>query len=188
MSRTEFPEDKKINLMLVVPMLHQGGFERVCVKTARLLAPLYNVTIAVFDLSDAAFDLEGLHVEELGIGAADSRIAKILNVPRRVRALKKLKREALRILAPMLNVSYDQLRQRARRRRLRVAAASAIMDDEARKAEYQALEKKIISEDAAWIPLYADMHLYCRGSRVASFTPQWAGFTDFYGIDVELQK
>ena len=72
MSRTEIPEDKKINLMLVVPMLHQGGFERVCVKTARLLAPLYNVTIAVFDLSDAAFDLEGLHVEELGIGAADS--------------------------------------------------------------------------------------------------------------------
>ena len=70
----------------------------------------------------------------------------------------------------------------------RVAAASAIVDDEARKAEYQALEKKIISEDAAWIPLYADMHLYCRGSRVASFTPQWAGFTDFYGIDVELQK
>ncbi len=93
MSRTEIPEDKKINLMLVVPMLHQGGFERVCVKTARLLAPLYNVTIAVFDLSDAAFDLEGLHVEELGIGAADSRIAKILNVPRRVRALKKLKRK-----------------------------------------------------------------------------------------------
>ena len=77
MSITGFPEDKKINLMLVVPMLHQGGFERVCVKTARLLAPLYNVTIAVFDLSDAAFDLEGLHVEELGIGAADSRIAKI---------------------------------------------------------------------------------------------------------------
>ncbi len=93
MSRTEIPEDKKINLMLVVPMLHQGGFERVCVKTARLLAPLYNVTIAAFDLSDAAFDLEGLHVEELGIGAADSRIAKILNVPRRVRALKKLKRK-----------------------------------------------------------------------------------------------
>ncbi len=70
----------------------------------------------------------------------------------------------------------------------RVAAASAIVDDEARKAEYQALEKKIISEDAAWIPLYADMHLYCRGPRVASFMPQWAGFTDFYGIDVELQK
>ena len=40
-------------------------------------------------------------------------------------ALNKLRREALRILAPILGVSYDQLRQRARRRRLRIAAASA---------------------------------------------------------------
>ena len=50
----------------------------------------------------------------------------------------------------------------------------------------QALEQKIISEDAAWIPLYASMHLWCRGPRVASFTPQWAGFTDFYVTDVVL--
>ena len=68
----------------------------------------------------------------------------------------------------------------------RVAAAPAIVDDAARMAEYQALEQKIIGEDVAWIPLYAAMHLYCRGQRVASFTPQWAGFTDFYGIDVVL--
>ena len=40
-------------------------------------------------------------------------------------ALKKLRREVLRVLAPMLGVSYDQLRQRARRRRLRIAAASS---------------------------------------------------------------
>ena len=69
----------------------------------------------------------------------------------------------------------------------RVAAAPAIIDDAARMAEYQALEKKIIGEDAAWIPLFADMHLYCRGERVESFTPQWAGFSDFFGIDVVLK-
>jgi peptide/nickel transport system substrate-binding protein len=68
----------------------------------------------------------------------------------------------------------------------RVAAAPAIIDDNERMAEYQALEQKIIGEDAAWIPLYAAMHLYCRGPRVASFTPQWAGFTDFYVTDVVL--
>jgi len=68
----------------------------------------------------------------------------------------------------------------------RVAAAPAIVDDAARMAEYQALEQKIIGEDVAWIPLYAAMHLYCRGQRVASFTPQWAGFTDFYVTDVVL--
>ena len=39
-------------------------------------------------------------------------------------ALKKLNREKLRILAPMLGVSFDALRQRARKRRLRTAAAA----------------------------------------------------------------
>ena len=31
----------KKKIMLIVPMLHQGGFERVCVATARLLEPYY---------------------------------------------------------------------------------------------------------------------------------------------------
>lgn len=39
-------------------------------------------------------------------------------------SLKKLKREKLRILAPMLGVSYDDLRQRARRRKTRLTVAS----------------------------------------------------------------
>ena len=69
----------------------------------------------------------------------------------------------------------------------RVAAASSIVDDEARRAEYQSLEKKIINEDAAWIPLFAEMHLYGLGDRVESFTPQWAGFSDFYATDVVLK-
>ncbi len=69
----------------------------------------------------------------------------------------------------------------------RVAAASAITDDAEREAEYQALEAVIIGEDAAWIPLYEDLHLYCMGDRVESFTPHWAGFSDFYAIDVVLR-
>ena len=69
----------------------------------------------------------------------------------------------------------------------RVAAASSIVDDEARKAEYQALEKQIIGEDAAWIPLLEEVHLYCIGDRVESFTPHWAGFSDYYAADVVLK-
>jgi len=69
----------------------------------------------------------------------------------------------------------------------RVAAASSIVDDKEREKEYQALEQKIIAEDAAWIPLFEDLHLYCIGSRVESFTPQWAGFSDFYASDVVLK-
>ena len=69
----------------------------------------------------------------------------------------------------------------------RVAAASSIVDDAERMTEYQNLEKKLIGEDAAWIPLYTELHQYCIGSRVASFTPQWAGFSDFYASDVVLK-
>ena len=69
----------------------------------------------------------------------------------------------------------------------RVSAARAIVDDAAREAEYQALDRKLIQEDAAWIPMYSELHLWCLGDRVASFTPHWAGFTDFYASDVILK-
>ena len=69
----------------------------------------------------------------------------------------------------------------------RVSAARAIVDDSEREAEYQALEKKLIEEDAAWIPMFTDLHLYCLGDRVASFIPHWAGFSDFYAADVVLK-
>ena len=69
----------------------------------------------------------------------------------------------------------------------RVAAARSIVDDAEREAEYQALDRKLIEEDAAWIPMYAEMHLWCLGDRVASFTPHWAGFSDFYATDVILK-
>ena len=69
----------------------------------------------------------------------------------------------------------------------RVAAASAIVDDAEREKEYQALDEKIIVEDAAWVPMYSTLHLYCIGDRVQSFTPQWAGFTDFFATDVVMK-
>ncbi len=69
----------------------------------------------------------------------------------------------------------------------RVAAASSITDEAARIAEYQALEEKIIGEDAAWIPLFEGRHLFCLGERVQSFVPQWAGFSDFYLTDVVMK-
>ncbi len=68
----------------------------------------------------------------------------------------------------------------------RVAAASGITDDAARMAEYQALEQKIVVEDAAWVPLLGNMHLFALGQRVADFVPYWAGYSNFYAKDVVL--
>ena len=69
----------------------------------------------------------------------------------------------------------------------RVSAARSIVDDAAREAEYQALEKKLIEEDVAWIPMYTELHRWCLGERVESFIPHWAGFSDFYAADVTLK-
>lgn len=69
----------------------------------------------------------------------------------------------------------------------RVAAASSITDDAQRMAEYQALEKKIVEEDAAWVPLLGNVHLFALGERVESFTPYWAGYSNFYAKDVVLK-
>ena len=51
----------------------------------------------------------------------------------------------------------------------------------------QALEKKIVVDDAAWVPLLGSTHLFAIGDRVESFIPYWAGFSNFYVNDVTLK-
>lgn len=70
----------------------------------------------------------------------------------------------------------------------RVLKAKSILDNEERKKEYQELERKIVIEDRAWIPLYQGMRLFCLGERVERFTPFWAGYGDFCVKDVVLRK
>ena len=69
----------------------------------------------------------------------------------------------------------------------RVAAASGIVDDDERMAEYQALEKKIVIDDAAWVPMLENTHLFALGERVESFVPYWAGYSNFYAKNVTLK-
>ena len=69
----------------------------------------------------------------------------------------------------------------------RVGAARAIVDDDERLAEYAALEKKIIQEDAAWVPLFSRTHLFVVGENVESFIPHWAGYSDFNAANVVMK-
>lgn len=80
------------NVMLITPMLHQGGFERICVMTARLLAADYDVTIVVFSMEDIAFDISNLKVVNLDLKSKPGRLAKVINVLRRSRRLTKLQK------------------------------------------------------------------------------------------------
>lgn len=85
-------EEKK-KIMLISPMLHQGGFERVCVTTARLLELYYDVVIVIFDSADIAFNVDGLNIIDLKMGARRGKIQKIFNIVKRSFALRKLKRQ-----------------------------------------------------------------------------------------------
>ncbi len=83
----------KRKLMLISPMLHQGGFERVCVTTARLLQPYFDVTIVIFDSANIAYDVEGLSIIDIQMGVRKGKLQKILNIIGRSRKVRKLKKE-----------------------------------------------------------------------------------------------
>ena len=83
----------KKNLMLMVPMLHQGGFERVCIKTARLLKDYYNVCILIFSSRDINFDITGLEVIDIDVPARKGLVNKVINVFKRVNKVKRIKKE-----------------------------------------------------------------------------------------------
>ncbi|MBO5622732.1 MAG: glycosyltransferase [Butyrivibrio sp.] len=86
-------DPKKKNLMLMVPMLHQGGFERVCIKTARLMQEYYNVYILIFSSKDINYDVSGLDVIDIDVPSQKGLINKVLNVFKRVLKTKKIKKK-----------------------------------------------------------------------------------------------
>lgn len=84
---------EKRKLMLISPMLHQGGFERVCITTARLMEPYFDVTIVIFNSANIAYDVTGLRIIDLNLGVKKGKIRKLLNIVKRSRSLKRLKKE-----------------------------------------------------------------------------------------------
>lgn len=83
----------KKRIMLLVPMLHQGGFERICALTAKLLKDTCEVYLVIFSDKDKIYDVTGVQLINLDLGAVEGRIGKVLNLGKRVHRLKKLKRE-----------------------------------------------------------------------------------------------
>lgn len=89
----------KEKLLLISPMLHQGGFERVCITTARLLKPYYDVSIVIFDDADIAFDIRGLSIINIHLGVRNGKLAKITNLMRRAARVRKLKQRMKPVIA-----------------------------------------------------------------------------------------
>ena len=57
----------------------------------------------------------------------------------------------------------------------RVREARAIGDADARIAEYRELERKIVQEDAAWIPLFSRLRYYVASERAKGMCSSWNG-------------
>lgn len=86
-------KEEKQKLMLISPMLHQGGFERVCITTARLLEPYFDITIVIFDSANIAYDVKGLTILDINMGVRRGKVQKLLNICRRSLRVRKLKRQ-----------------------------------------------------------------------------------------------
>ena len=67
-----------------------------------------------------------------------------------------------------LNYSREDIMERVRR-------ARAISDPEERIREYQELEKIIVQDDAAWIPLFSRIRSYVTSERLSGFQASWNG-------------
>lgn len=83
----------KKKLLLMVPMLHQGGFEKVCVQTARLLEPYFEVSILIFSSKDINYDITGLDVIDIDVPSKRGLVNKIQNVFKRVKKVREIKKE-----------------------------------------------------------------------------------------------
>lgn len=69
----------------------------------------------------------------------------------------------------------------------RVALAKTIVNETDRNKEYEALEKKILRDDAACVPMFSLKHMFVISDRVKSFTPHWAGWSDIYFDGITLK-
>lgn len=80
-------------LLLIAPSLHQGGLEKVCAATARLLQPYFDVRIAIFDSRNIAYDIKGIPVADLRLPSRPSKAGKVINVIKRGLKLRILKKK-----------------------------------------------------------------------------------------------
>ena len=60
----------------------------------------------------------------------------------------------------------------------RIIRARNILDLGQRISEYNDIEKKLVIDDAVWVPFFASKHIFVKGDRINSLTPYWAGWND----------
>ena len=72
----------------------------------------------------------------------------------------------------------------------KIVEARTMIDPDARIKLYQELEKQVVQEDAAWVPLYAKQHIFVVNPRVQNYVVMWNGWTDnmYYNMSIDNSK
>ena len=86
-------QESKKNILLMVPLLDQGGLERICALTAKLLNDKHNISLVVFSTKNMLYDVSGVDLIDLNLGSKPGKIGKVLNVFKRIAAVKRIKRQ-----------------------------------------------------------------------------------------------
>ena len=78
------------------------------------------------------------------------------------------------------NYSNEEVKQQ-------IVEARGIVNEEERIALYQELEKQIVQEDAAWVPLFSKEHSFVVSERVEGFQVAWNGWADtkYYNVSIK---
>lgn len=77
----------------MVPLLDQGGLERICAMTAKLLTPHCHLTLVVFSTKGMIYDVDGVDMIDLNLGSVPGKVGKTVNLCKRIRAIKKNKKK-----------------------------------------------------------------------------------------------
>lgn len=86
-------QHNKKKIMLIVPMLYQGGHERICAMTAKLLNNIHEVHLVIFSAQDMIYDVSGVDFIDLNLHAVSGIVGKILNIFKRTRRVRRLKKK-----------------------------------------------------------------------------------------------
>lgn len=70
----------------------------------------------------------------------------------------------------------------------RVTDARSIIDQDKRMEEYKELEKKIVADDMAWVPMFSREHYFALSDRISGFVPNWAGISDISFSSISIKE
>ena len=82
----------KPKLLLIVPNLHQGGQQKVCLETAKILKDDFEIKVVIFEAGNEIYSINGIEVIFLNIPSSCHKLYKIWHLLKRINALRNIEK------------------------------------------------------------------------------------------------